>query len=317
MPRSILLSSLALAAGLAVTLPAPASADGGWLGVSLQAVDDDLRDALDLDRREGVLIADVVPGSPADDAGLEDGDVLLEVDGREMTSERRLRRAIDRHDPDDEVEILLLRDGERVRVTATLGEREGPVRWESRGGRPGHPGRSWSFSWPHHGPRHFESLPGPGDLGSLGRLGRFFARPRLGVETRKLDEDLAGYFDVDAGEGVLVLSVIEDTPAAEVGLRAGDVILSVDGDAIDSPGELRDALLAHEGDIVELSVRRHEETLTVSVELDQPAPGSFFGRGLRTSELDPGEAEALREELARMREELEELRQEIERLDER
>jgi len=317
MRRSILLPGLALAAGLLLALPAPAAADGGWLGVSLQVVDDDLRDALELERREGVLVSDVVPDGPAEAAGLENGDVLLEVDGRAMTSVRRVQRAIDRRDPGDEVELLVLRDGERLPLTATLDERDGRLALPGAGWhRPGP--RSWSFSWPdpHHGRGHGPYHRGPHDLGALGRIGDFFARPRLGVETRKLDEDLAAYFEVDAGEGVLVLSVIEDTPAEEVGLRAGDVILRVDGEAIDSPGDLRDALLANAGDTVELEVRRHAETLTLTVELDEPAAG-FPGRGLRISGLDDDEAEALREELARMREELEALRQEVERLGER
>ena len=91
----------------------------------LQALNEDLKEAMDMDDDvEGVLIAEVLDDSPAEEAGLEDGDVVTAIDGEEMDSVKELVEAIRDRSPGDEVRIDILRDGRRRTVKAELGESE-------------------------------------------------------------------------------------------------------------------------------------------------------------------------------------------------
>ena len=301
----------ALAAGIiGLVAVGPALAEPAWLGVELQEVDPDLREALDLYVDEGVLIAGIAPDSPAEEIGLEEGDVILSIAGEAVRSVRGVRRAIRGLEPGDEVTIEIRRDGETMTVNPVLDEAD-PDLWTRFGPtaphrvRPPHPPRTHVWSMPDI---RIPDL----DLTPLHRLGAYFSRPRLGVETRRLDEDLAAYFDVAAGQGVLVLEVIEDTPADEVGIRPGDVIVAVDGETVTSPGDLRDLLLDSEGETVSLDIRRRGSALQLTVELDEPDEHSL-GRLLRVESADSeelrGELETLRRELDALRDEVEALRQ--------
>jgi putative serine protease PepD len=97
---------------VAAALIADGEIEHAYLGVATEDVDAD-----------GAGIAEVRTGTPADEAGLEAGDVVTAVDGEEVGSADELRQAIDSHEPGDEVELTLERDGETQSVTVTLGTR--------------------------------------------------------------------------------------------------------------------------------------------------------------------------------------------------
>ncbi|HXR61726.1 MAG TPA: PDZ domain-containing protein, partial [Solirubrobacterales bacterium] len=114
------------------------SAEYAYIGVSSQSLYPQLARKLDLDTSFGGLISDVVPGGPADDAGLEGGedklsfqaaqyrtggDVILEVDGREIVDDDDLGEVIASHRPGDEVELTILHNDQRRTVELTLGDR--------------------------------------------------------------------------------------------------------------------------------------------------------------------------------------------------
>lgn len=99
--------------------------DRGWLGVSIGSVSEALADQLDLDD-DGVLIQNVVEGSPADMGGLKVHDVILTIDGDDV--EGKVGRAVElikQHKPDEEVDIVVLRNGKETELTVTLGSRAG------------------------------------------------------------------------------------------------------------------------------------------------------------------------------------------------
>ena len=100
------------------------------------------------------------------------------------------------------------------------------------------------------------------------------ARPsQLGVSFQTIDADLAAEKDLLVTEGALIIEVYEDTPAAQAGLQAGDIIVAVDGDAVDARRTLPERLYAYdEGDVVTLTVRRGDEELAIEVTLG-PASG--------------------------------------------
>ncbi|MBI5272527.1 MAG: DegQ family serine endoprotease [Chlamydiia bacterium] len=96
-----------------------------YLGVILQPVDKELADALSLDTQEGVLISDVVKGSPASKAGLQPGDILLQYNGKPVKTVAKLRNEIAMMSPGKDVPLQLLRNHKKLTLTITLGSLEG------------------------------------------------------------------------------------------------------------------------------------------------------------------------------------------------
>jgi hypothetical protein len=117
---------------------------------------------------------------------------------------------------------------------------------------------------PNPGIRSFNMLPGRG---------------RLGVELRDLDDDLGDYFDSPNGRGVLVLRVLDDTPADRAGLKAGDVILAIDGDEVENGDELRKEIRDRKAGPVDLRIRRKGTERTIEVNLGRAEMGLFDGNG--------------------------------------
>jgi len=95
----------------------------GYLGVYIQDMTPDLAEGLGLKEARGVLVTEVIAGSPADEAGLEDGDVILEVNGQKVWNSGDLRLRIAQIQPGKTARIVIFRDGKKKTVTVTLGER--------------------------------------------------------------------------------------------------------------------------------------------------------------------------------------------------
>ncbi len=181
------------------------------------------------------IIVEVMPGSPAEDAGMQAGDVILAVDGESFGPERGLAELVAQYEPADRVRLTVLRPGERqMEVKVRLAE---------------HPDKNGA---PYLGVRYAAS-PSPRVPGS--RLFPFegeedfdprqmpFAMPRGMVE-----------------RGVIVVSVIEGSPAAAAGLQKGDVIMALDGEPIETPEQLVEAIGEYKaGDRVTLTVLRGED----------------------------------------------------------
>jgi C-terminal processing protease CtpA/Prc len=226
-----------------------------YLGVILQPLTIDLKEAMDVDRDlRGVLISDVVDESPADNYGLEDGDILIEIDGKEISTVSGATRTIKAYSPGDEVKIVVLRDGDKKEIIEVrLGERE-EYRAEKR-----HYDYDFDYDF------DFEM---PDIKGKFIRAWGDHAY--LGVRIQDLSSDLGDYFGVGEGEGVLVLEVLDDSPAEDEGLKPGDVILKIDGEEIEDTDDLVEYISEQEpGDEVEITYKRKRRTRTVEVELGE------------------------------------------------
>jgi membrane-associated protease RseP (regulator of RpoE activity) len=237
-----------------------------YLGVVLQPLTVDIKEAMDVDRDlRGVLISDVVEESPADDFGLEDGDIILEIDGKEITTVSGATRVIKGYSPGDEVKIVVMRDGDkRAVVSVKLGERrDSKVRDED-----------YDFDFDIDIPdiKH-KMIKSWGD------------RAYLGVRIQGLSSDLGDYFGVDEGEGVLVLEVVDDSPAEDAGLKPGDVILEIDGEEMEDASDLVEYIGEQEpGDDIEITFKRKRRTRTLEVELgEQESPFEETGEWLDKS----------------------------------
>ena len=102
----------------------------GYLGVRIQPMNEDLADALGLPANRGEFVQSVQPGEPADAAGLQAGDVVLRVDGKEVTPDQTLSWIVANIEPGDRVDLQIVRDGERRTLPVTVGRR--PTRTNSR-----------------------------------------------------------------------------------------------------------------------------------------------------------------------------------------
>ena len=149
------------------------------------------------------------------------------------------------------------------------------------------------------------------------------ARPRLGVEAAELNRDLAAYFKVKDGEGVLVLDVHDDTIAEKAGLRPGDVIRRIGDDRIDDVDDVRDALEDVEpGSTLRIEIVRHgrekrlearvdEEDLEGTLAMRAPRWHRRPGRVWRDDGVDREAMRDLRRQVERLRREFEKLRREV------
>ena len=234
-----------------------AAEEKAWLGVQLQALNDDLKEAMDLDEDvQGVLVAGVLDGSPADKAGLEDGDVIVSFDGEDMRSVKDLISAVQDHSPGDKVEIAVMRDGQAKTITAELGKSDKKLRIRDM------------------------YIPDLSHLEGLGKKAHRWVEAwdeeqgYLGVRILDVDDDLGEYFKVKQGEGVLIVGVLEDSPAEEAGLKAGDVVLEFDGEAVKDVGTFRKYVAKSEpGEDVSIVVKRKGKKQTFEVgigEMESP-----------------------------------------------
>ena len=203
----------------------------------------------------GVLIDDVQPGSAAEKAGLKRGDVLVEFDGERVRSARQFSRLVQETAPGRTVKATLLRDGRRsdVDITPSDDDRRADVTIH---GDWGNYMRDFGRDLGRFGDRFNFDF----DLDGLGS-GR-----RLGVTVEQLTGQLADYFG--AKQGLLVTSVAEDSAASRAGLKAGDVITSVDGRSIGTRQDLLIALRDARADEVSIAIVRDRKATTVKATVE-------------------------------------------------
>jgi serine protease Do len=176
----------------------------GWMGVRIQAVTADIADSLGLKKAEGALVDEPQSGSPAAKAGIEAGDVITAVDGHDVKDSRQLARDIGMMAPGTSIKLALLRKGETKNVTLTLGNLSDQAQANASGTQQGTPENGT--------PRLGLTLAPAGDVGGAGT------------------------------QGVAVTAVDPNGPAAEHGVKTGDVILDVAGKTVSKPDDVRQAL---------------------------------------------------------------------------
>ncbi|MCF7223496.1 DegQ family serine endoprotease [Marilutibacter chinensis] len=226
-----------LAMNAAEQLKETGSVRRGLLGVQVQAIDAETARGFGLKTTTGALVSVVSPGSAAEKAGMEVGDVIRSVDGRPVNTSADLPPLIGARAPGSEVRLGVVRDGKLREFKVVLGALEGEV--ASAPARPDEEGDA---------PRSSSGNP----LGLTTQSPTAAQRRQLGLE---------------AGEGVLITAVGDG--AARADLRPGDVVMAVGRKPVGSPAALdRELADAGPGDTVMLLVRRGGGTQFVAVTLD-------------------------------------------------
>jgi serine protease Do len=218
---------------------------GTYLGVNLAEIDANRAKELKLKEDYGVEITRVEENSPAEKAGVKAGDVVLEYNGQRVEGMEQFGRMVRETPPGREVKLTVGRNGMTQTLMAVLGSRK----YRLSGNFP------QGFTIPEF---HMPDIP---------QIFTTLRSPMLGVEAESLGSQLAVYFGVK--EGVLVRSVLDNTPAQKSGIKAGDVITKVDGTAVTTPSELSSAVRAANGKktyAIELVRDRKAVSVSVTVE---------------------------------------------------
>jgi serine protease Do len=178
----------------------------GWLGVQVQPVTAGIAESLGLKQARGALVDEAKPDTPAAQAGIRAGDVITSVNGNTVKDSRALAREISGMAPGSSAKLDILRKGETKTVTVTLAKMPNQSQKQANAEEPGN-----------------ESGKGV---------------PHLGLS-------VAPASDVEGAgsKGVVVTNVDPDGPAAEHGMKAGDVILAAGGKSVDTAAELRNVLM--------------------------------------------------------------------------
>jgi len=231
---------------------------GPWLGVVLSDIGPEKAKELKLPGERGVLVKEVREESPAAKAGVLKDDVILEFDGEKIRSAAQLRRLVRETPTERNVTIVVSRAGQTKTLTAKLERRHyGPMAFPS----PPLP----------HGEFKFR-LPFPPDFEMPEFDVMIYRGARLGISGDDLTPQLAKFFGVKQGKGVLVREVIVGGAAEKAGLMAGDVIVAVDGKEVATVAKLRRALAGKKTNTekrqVTLTIVRDKREQTLNVELD-------------------------------------------------
>jgi serine protease Do len=262
--------------------------EASWLGVSVSDVNSEKAKELKLSGEYGTIVEDVRDDSPAAKAGLKKGDVILQFAGEKVRSAANLRRLVRETPAGRTVSIEVSRNGSTQKLTAKIAEAP-EMKWFSQ------------FEGPHVEipDVHVPDL----DFNVI-----FADGPRLGVSADELTPQLADYFGVKQGKGVLVREVEDGTPAQKAGLKAGDVIVKAGDDAIASVLDLRKALRKNPSEkrqvILTIVRDRKEQTVSVQLEPEKQILGPQEVSELQGRIINPESMRILKDQLRAHTEEL-------------
>jgi serine protease Do len=198
----------------------------GWLGVSIQPLTPELARGFGLKEAKGVLISDVVQDSPADRAGIAAGDIVTEFDKKKVETPQDLQKAVALTAPGKGVPLKVWRDKGEKTLEIKIGET-------------------------------------PDDNVALKSTNK--SKTLLGLDVRPLTPDIARQLNLRGGDGVLVFSVEDESPAAEAGLQRGDVIREVNRQRVRSLQDFERATKdIKEGDRITVLLQRGQQSLYVA-----------------------------------------------------
>ncbi len=204
----------------------------GYLGVSYnrQDMDEDMAKSFGLDKAEGVLVAGVIDGSPADKAKLLEGDIILAIDGRPVANNSSFRNTIAFLPPETKVSLTVFRDGKKRKLNVVIGVY----------------------------PDDREDAVVASELSE-----------KIGVSVQELTRELARRFGYEVDEGVIVSNVEHGTPAHQEGIQAGYLIMGINRRPVRSIKEYEEAMAkAAKQDVVLLKIRNTDYLWYVTLRLN-------------------------------------------------
>ncbi len=200
----------------------------GFLGVSIQPINESLAKELGLKETQGALVSNLVKDGPAKKAGIKRGDVIVSVDEKKIETPRQLSLKAADLKPGSVAKVGVIRDGEKRDIEIKVGK-----------------------------------LPGPKQLVKVSKLG---LQKKLGIEGQNLTPEIRKQIGAKTKKGVVISNVLPDTPASMAGLRRGDVIIEANRKIVADTNQLQAALKKGENKVNLLIIERQGTTFYVALE---------------------------------------------------
>ena len=230
-----------------------------WLGVSIRDVPEKGAKENKLADESGAYVMEVVERSPADSAGIEEKDIIVEFGQDKVDDANGLMKAVGKSKVGDKVNVVFLRKGEKKNVQVVLAK----------------------F------PRRREAPPAVDNL--FHRMRIFADRSAQGMQLMELNDQLGEYFGVTNGAGILVEKIKRGSSAEKAGIKAGDVLLKIGKRTIDDVEDVSKALSKYdEGDKVDVEVLRKGSNKICPLEIEEDRDNSsfeFFGHESRSGDM--------------------------------
>ncbi|MBA2356582.1 MAG: PDZ domain-containing protein [Acidobacteria bacterium] len=246
------------------------------LGISTRDVTTEEATTAGLSGITGALVADVSQDSAAYTSGIRTGDIIVSIDGERIRSARQLSRVVGESADGRALQVEYVRGTQKATATVTPDMRQMSRRF-GPDADPFGPGRENDLvrrfeRWKGDGADRFDFVvPGPGAESTRPRIR--VGRGRLGVGVQAMPDQLATYFGVSAG--VLVTQVAEQSAAGKAGIKAGDVITSVNGKPVTDAGDIFEHVSGVEaGKAVAVEVSRDRKRQTITVTMSTPSDSS-------------------------------------------
>ena len=215
--------------------------DRGYIGVQIRSVDEVIAKSMKLDNVAGVLVDNVLPNGAASKAGLESGDVILELDGLPVNTSNELQSRVVQHRAGETVKLKVWRDGKVINKSVTLQPKDDDKLADNA-----------------------KKGIGPGE-----ELDEDSNKPvtfkQLGFSVSSLTEKAKK--DNDVENGVVITKVDQYSEAAERGLYPNGVITKADKQSIQTPAQLKKAMDAKRGDVIRLQLKTKDGTRLVFIEV--------------------------------------------------
>ncbi len=204
----------------------------GWIGVTIQHITPDIALSMGLKEPRGALVSSVMPGDPADKAGIKPGDIIVEFDGKPIEQMNDLPRIVASTPPGKKVKVKVLRDGKPLTLTLTVKEKKEE------------------------------------EFAKVDTRDRKTPAGKLGIAVRNITPELMERYGIDEKEGVFVYNVTPDSPAQKAGIRRGDIIKEVDRKPVRNVEELRRVLKDAEGkEVILVRIKRRDTFLYKAIRI--------------------------------------------------
>jgi len=220
--------------------------DGAWLGIYMQSIDAELAEEFELTQKYGVFVDDVIDDSPAEEAGIKDGDIIIFFDGQKITDSDELVKILEEKNADDEVTIKVIRDGSEEEIAVILGDK---------------PDDEYYI-------RKINKIPKIEKR--ILCLDANESTSYIGVMLSDLSHQLGDYFGVKKGRGALITEVEKDSPAEKAGFKAGDVIIAIDDELVRDNDDVIELVMEMEaGDKAAIKILRDKKEKEITVEIGE------------------------------------------------
>ncbi|MFA4947152.1 MAG: PDZ domain-containing protein [Candidatus Krumholzibacteriia bacterium] len=285
-----------------------------YLGIFMDELTAGMKEKAGYPHETGVVISSVAPGGPAERAGIEGGDICYLFNGVKVEDPASLGKLVKERKAGEKIAMVIYREGKEKKLFVKLDQRA--------------PLSSINDELGAISVEDLNKIMGDSYKSANKLYLQSATRGRLGMALVDLNEDLAPYFGVKKGEGVLVFSVEEESPAAKAGIKGGDVIVSVNGVAVGASSHISSALAELEkGDTVSLDVLRRGVKKSYGLEAGEGfgtsrifvAPFEQSGIKIKKAPAPPAwiEADRSADEARKLKEEMKALQVRLKDLEER